>query len=264
MYYVKTKRGKIGRCNICSKEKRLSWDHVPPKGGITLSTMEMESLFRIFTSKEEAPKILESQNGLKFRTICKECNEFLGQKYDVAVNEFAISIGRYLKSNLHFPPTIHHRVKPIPLIKGVLGHLLAAKHEYDESLFDQQVRSFILDETSQIPEEIKVFFWIYPYNCTIVMRDFGMPAVRGKLDKMGFFQTLKYFPVAFLATDLQSYEGLDELTRFRILEISDEVEIPINLRRVKHQYWPEMVDDGNILFGGQAAANSIAANPKRK
>lgn len=264
MHYVKTKREAFGLCNICSKEKSLSWDHVPPKGGINLSTMEMENLFNVFTTKEDVRKIRESQNGLKYRTICKECNEFLGRNYDPTVNEFALTVGRYLKSNLIFPKIIHHKTKPLRLIKGILGHLLAAKAEYDDASFDVQVRDFILDIDSKIPDNIHVFYWIYPYDCTIILRDFGMPSVRGRFDDFGFFQTLKYFPMAYLVSDKPQYEGLQLLTTYKDAGKDQEIDLPIALNRIKHHYWPEMVDDKNLLFGGQAASNSVSASPKIK
>jgi len=262
MYYVKTKREKVGKCNICTKIKPLSWDHVPPKGGISLSTMEMENLFHVFTRKKETRKIRESQNGIKFRTICKECNEFFGVNYDTVVNDFSISVGRYLKTQIFLPPMLHHKTKPARLIRGILGHLLAAKAEFDDVIFDQQVRDFIFDLNAAIPENIHLFYWVYPYDCTIILRDFGMPAVRGSFKDIGFFQTLKSFPVAYLVSDQLQYEKLFELTKYRNCGIDEEIEIPIQLNRVEHHYWPEMVDRGNLLFGGQAVAGSITAIPK--
>jgi len=263
MYYSKTKREKIGQCNLCLEIKPLSWDHVPPKGGIELSTMEMKNLFNIFTGNLE-DKIRESQNGLKFRTLCKECNELLGQNYDPTVNEFAFSVGKYLKSSLKFPPIIHHKTNPIRLMKGILGHLVAAKLEPDECLFDSTVRDIIFNENTSIPEQLNIFYWIYPYNHTVIMRDFAMPSIRGNFSNFGFFQIIKYFPIAFLVTDLPNYEGLFELTKFRKFSINDEIDIPIQLNRIEHLYWPEIVDAGNILLGGHAASNSISASPKTK
>lgn len=264
MHYVKTKREKVGLCNVCSQVKSLSWDHVPPKGGIELTTMEMEKLLDVFTKTDNVRNIRESQNGLKFRTICKTCNEFLGQKYDPTVNEFALTVGRYLKSALKLPALIHHKTKPLRLMKGILGHLIAAKAEYDDVLLDTQVRDFILDEKSSIPDDIYIFYWIYPYNCTIISRDFAMPSVRGDFKDFGFFQTIKYFPIAYLISNKPRYENLLELTKYRNVAIDEEVDLPLDLSRSEHHYWPEMVDKRNLLMGGQAALNSVTALPKRR
>lgn len=263
MYYVKTKREKVGKCNLCLKDRSLSWDHIPPKGGIELSTMEMKNLFNVFAGDTKT-NIRESQNGLKFRTLCDKCNnEILGKEYDPTINEFAISVGLYLKSNLKFPPIIHHKTKPARLMRGILGHLVAAKIEMDESLFDETVREFIFDDNASIPGIINLFYWVYPYKRTVIMRDFAMPSARGDFGSFGFFQTIKYFPIAYLATDLPRYESLFDLTKYRECSIDEEVNIPIQLEKSNHYYWPEMVDKGNFVMAGQAASNSVSAQPKK-
>lgn len=264
MHYAKTKREKSGRCNICALEKNLSWDHVPPKGGIELTSMEMETLFQVFAGDRDNRKISESQNGVKFRSICKECNELLGHTYDPVINEFAISVGRYIKSGLSFPQTVSHKTRPVALMRGLLGHLLAAKADFEEVLFDVQVRDFFFDITAPIPEQIHIYYWLYPYSQIVIMRDFVMPAIRGNFDEMGFFHVLKYLPIAYLFSDKKSYEGLFELTQYRNLSLEDEIDIPIQLDRVEHQYWPEMVDEGNILVGGRSIRSSISASPRER
>lgn len=263
-HYIDTKREKVSPCNICRREDELTWDHVPPKGGIDLSAVEMEKVFELFVGKEEV-KFSESQNGVKYRTICKRCNETLGHRYDPALNEFSLTVGRYLRSGLTFPSVVHHRARPAAMIRGILGHLLAAKFQIDEVLFDRDVREFIFDESKPIPDNIFIFYWLYPYEQSITMRDFGMLAVRGDFGKnIGFCHVLKYFPIGYLIIDKPCYEGLEELTAYRHLSVEDEVEIPIRLDRVEHPHWPEIVDEGNIVFGGKSAKEAILARPKRR
>ncbi|MBU6390889.1 MAG: hypothetical protein KGJ87_08130 [Planctomycetota bacterium] len=264
MHYVKNKRDKVGHCNICTNSCSLSWDHVPPKGSIEISTVEMRVLYKTLAGKNEDLKIEESQNGLKFRTICRKCNEFLGHNYDPVIKDFAISVGRYLKSNLTFPNIIHHRTKPVKLMRGILGHILSAKVDFDKVQLDEQVRGFIFDKNAIIPDDIHIFYWIYPYDYTIILRDVVMPSVRGDFSNSGFFQIFKYFPIAYIITNLKTYEGLNELTIYRHLSIDEEVDIPIQLNRTEHYHWPEMVDNGNIVLAGPSASNAVFSVPKRR
>ncbi|MBI5634981.1 MAG: hypothetical protein HZA15_16050 [Nitrospirae bacterium] len=263
-HYVDTKRVKVGPCNICKRHDELTWDHVPPKGGIDLSAVEMEKVFELFVGQEET-KFSESQNGVKYRTICKSCNETIGHRYDPALNEFSLTVGRYLKSGLSFPRVVHHRARPAAMIRAILGHLVAAKIEIDDCLFDRDVREFVFDESKPVPKDLFIFYWLYPYEQSITMRDFAMPAVRGDFSKnIGFCHVLKYFPVGYLVIDKPGYEGLDELTQHRLLSVDEEVEIPIRLDRVEHSHWPEIVDDGNIVFGGKSTKDAILARPKKR
>jgi len=228
--------------------------------------MELENVLHLFTRKQEdRRKFTISQNGIKFRTICQKCNnKLLGKKYDPIINEFTISVGKYLQSTLILPKIIFHKTKPIALIKGILGHLLAARIPTYDGSFDVIARETILDEKKKIPNDIHVFYWIYPYAQVGIMRDFLMPSKRGDFSNFGFFQVLKYFPIGYLITDLPQYEKLDELTKFRQLSIHDEVEIPIRLNRIEDPFWPEIVDRGNFLFIGQSLESAMTAIPRRK
>lgn len=265
LYFTKFKREKVSQCNICKKIKPLSWDHIPPKGGIHLSSVEQETVFQHMTMPKDNRKYSISQNGVKYRTICKECNEIIGRKYDPVLNDFAYNMGKILKTNLILPSIIYYKTKPNLLIRAILAHLLAAKADIDEVTVDEQVRNIIFDEDASIPEEIKIFYWLHPYISTVIIRDIAMLAVRGKFGgKVGFFSILKYFPIAYLISNLKEYEGLSELTSYRNSKPQDIIDIPINLKDIRGPEWPEIVDDENMIAGGRSIQSSVSAIPKNK
>ena len=134
--YVKVKREKVSQCNICRREELLSYDHVPPKGGIDLSIVEQETILERVTVEQGKRKYSISQNGVKFRTICRKCNSILGEKYDTVLNDFAIGVGKFLKSTIDLPPIVHYETRPTALIRALLGHLLATKAHIDDVSFD--------------------------------------------------------------------------------------------------------------------------------
>ena len=264
MHFAKVKRDKVSVCNICQKRKSMTWDHVPPKGGVDLCKVEMTNLSGLMTSNEAELSLLESQNGLKFRTICKECNDLLGVNYDSTLNYFALTCSRYLKTNIQLPEVIHHKTKPQRLLKSIIGHLLAAKVEMENTHFDVAAREYVLDENAILPDDINIFYWVYPYKFTTVLRDFAMFTPRGTFNKPAIFQALKYFPIAYLCCTELRYANLTSLTDYRNCSINDEIEIPINLKRIEQPLWPEEPcdKDNNITFVGKSAANSIYARPR--
>ena len=260
MHYFKHKKDKFGVCNICLNEANLTWDHVPPKGGVQLAAVEMQTILQRLTKNKNEFTI--SQNGVKYRTICKKCNEFLGSTYDKAINEFARTVSLYIKSNVILPETILHKIFPNLIVKGILAHLLSAKAEIDEVDFDEKIRKIVLDKKSIIPSDIHVFYWIYPYEHTIIIRDSLMPSKRGKFDSFSFFHMLKYFPIAYLVSDSSYYQNLPELTNYCTNDNFLQVEIPIKLKRVENYNWPEVVDNSNIFIGGKSIESSIIAKPR--
>ncbi|MHA1170293.1 MAG: hypothetical protein ACTSRU_20900, partial [Candidatus Hodarchaeales archaeon] len=132
-----TKREEIiGICKICLQEKELSEDHVPPQGGIVIEPIEIRNAFDSVLKANLGRDYYISQNGVKFKTICKECNSKLGRLYDKDLNEFSIGVGRYISSSLKTPEVIRYRTKPNSIIRAILGHLLAVKSELDDLEFD--------------------------------------------------------------------------------------------------------------------------------
>jgi hypothetical protein len=266
-YINQGKRGKKGLCNICKQSASLSWDHVPPKRGFDLKPVEQITIVQRLTGHPEEQKPRISQNGVKYRTLCEQCNTRLGRRYDPVLNSFALGVGRILKSIVEVPPMIHYKTQPAKLIRAILGHLVAAKGVIDHNVVDQKIREFLFDDQAQIPEEIKIFYWIYPYEEIVVVRDVIMPAVRGNLSEFSelgtFSGILKYFPVAYVVCNLEQYEGLDELTTYRDLKLEETAEIPLRLTDIKHSEWPEMIDEGNFMAGGLNLNSSVHARPKK-
>ncbi|HEY0772367.1 MAG TPA: hypothetical protein VGD31_18735 [Sphingobacteriaceae bacterium] len=153
------------------------------------------------------------------------------------------------------------------LIRAILGHLLATKVDLDHASMDRDIRSFFLDESLPVPSDIHFFYWIYPYNQTVIVRDISMPSTHGLPRSgggFGIFNIFKYFPIAYAITDLPQYEGLEELTQFRSLKPVDEVEIPIRLNSIKSSTWPENTENDNIILTTTGTSSSFIAVPRRK
>jgi len=150
-FYKKYKKRKIGQCNTCQKTGKLTWDHVPPKGGIDLAPIEKDRIAPYFLSnlKLEKPEI--SNDGLKYRTLCKKSNNsILGKKYDPALNDFTKTFGKLSNSPLYLPKTIKLSIRPTAVIGAVLGHLLAARLSSVDSFSDPIIREIVLIKNHEV------------------------------------------------------------------------------------------------------------------
>ena len=262
MYYQKLRREKVSLCNICREEKTLSWDHVPPKGGIEVSRVEVDTILDRLGGNEGG-KPTYSQNGLKYRTICQDCNNYLGNEFDDEINSFARNVGSFLKSSLVIPQKSLFKIRPQRLMKALMGHLCAAKVDIENTTFDRLSREYVLDKNATLPDEVHIFYWVFPYNNFVNMRDFVMFTPRGLYKDPAMFQTLKYFPIAYMCTEASEYDGLPSLSKFRHYGLDAEVAIPVDFTLTKPRDWPEApTDDGNVIFGGQSAMRSLHATPK--
>ncbi len=81
-----------------------------------------------------------------------------------------------------------------------------------------------------------------------------MPSRYASLASFGIFSMLKYFPIAFLVTNLKEYEDLPSLSRDCPVDLDAEVQVTFTLNNLKSSDWPD--DGNNIVCGGGITANS--------
>lgn len=251
-------------CNICQQEKVLSIDHVPPKACPPAnSRVTSKLLYQMIGDKSFRPR--QDQNGVTFKTICSDCNNLLGSRYDPALVDISQRIESFLESNLSLPYSFEIECQPNAVMRSVLGHFLAAKTETDEVLIDGLIRPCVIDPSMPIHDDIHILYWVHPYENTVILRDFYMPAVRGRFGDPGFFNLLKFYPLAFLVThQLPSYEGLSSLHQFNKLAPSEKTNVQINLRSTKQSKFPEDCSGNNVLAIGRTERDSVYSVPKSK
>jgi hypothetical protein len=252
-------------CNICQEQTELTKDHVPPKTCQKFSQVLIHKLLSDSkTDKGFSPQI--GQNGLYYKTICPDCNNnILGGKYDKYLGDFTKNIESLIKSSIMIPGKISVRCYPNAIARSLLGHLLAAKTETDEVVLDQLIRPCVLDETISIPSSINIFYWIYPYKNIKVIRDFAMVSCTNTTRNFGYFNLLKFYPVAFLiAHDLEEYDNLDSLKDFKNMPFDQEAEISIKLNPIRYSNWPEDINNTNrfLLFGQSTFNDSVNVTPR--
>ena len=153
---------KIEKCSICGKITKLSFDHVPPKCCGNNKNLYYISLMPKFIGDERKfVKQRHSQNGIKFQTICNECNNNLGAKYDKDLGEFYKFV---IDSVNNFKYTSFFNIKNV--VKGIIGHLLAAS-EFDVSKPADAMRDFYLNKSNLLLDEYTLMICYYPYKDNI-------------------------------------------------------------------------------------------------
>ena len=126
MHYKKKKRKDIDLCNICGKSKRLTWDHVPPKCCNNRYAIKTNSWMEGIP--EESSYTKKYQNGIKFRSLCDECNnKVLGANYDKVLEEFANQLAIIMQTSIALPPVVKVPIKINRLCRAICGHMLARK-----------------------------------------------------------------------------------------------------------------------------------------
>lgn len=253
MKYIKVTR-KDTICNICQNNNTLSWDHVPPQGGIDLSSLEVRN-YNNTNFHPNSPNRDILQNGLKYRTLCKKCNSLLGSSYDTTFNQLMRDAFIFAQSELYLPQTILIKTFPTKVIKSLLGHLLASKTDYCKTKIDVITRNYLSDKNTILPTKIHIYCWFYPYNCTIVCSDkYQLNSFTGQ---SYYYSIIKTFPLAFaISLDNQLNELLinsTEITKYNHNNEDELATIPIRLINNMHWDYPE-----DLKYSGAQLVSSVS------
>ena len=208
------------------------------------------------------------QSGIKYRSICRECNtERLGRN-DIELAKFTKGVAEYLiLKGSETTYTISTKINRV--LRAICGHFLAMKSSFDRKVIsDKAIREYLFRGDKKL-ERLKVFCWFYPYSTIVNVRDVVVSGNIPSTHPTGFIGIMNVFPLAYMiSTKDENGCGLDNLSQYMTNDIDEEVVVTLHLRTafypgtnfLKHYLWPVNVVDEPYgamgLFGGQDLQNS--------
>jgi hypothetical protein len=272
---VLTRGAKEGYCRICKQFGELTRDHIPPKGSIIISPVELRTL-----GQHADIKPVVSQDGTNFRTICSYCNNtLLGTEYDPQLNKVSNKAGSLVKQvcdlsycGISLPSQVTIEVKPQRLARAIIGHLLASNYHpaqsdiNDSFLFPEASRKYFLNPNETLPKEINIYYWFYPDNRQVLVHGASM-VFWAKPDQPILFSLVKFFPIAYwIIWEKPEIFPIKcpFLFKNRNIGIDETEEIKINLSQYPRLDFPEHPYDGEeYVIGFNPQRTSVATKKKK-
>ena len=244
-----------GRCNRClAQGLPLTWDHVPPK---VCGNTRFVLVNRLFGDVLKTPPATSrSRNGTKYQTLCGPCNTFLGG-FDEALGEFSSEIIAYASGTRDREAPFAPSIRPSAILRSVLGHLLAAKLDTDSVPIDSWIRDYL--NGLPLDSRLKVYYWFFPYQLTVIARDFTFNDLSNFWNMDGLASVLKFLPLAFLVTDANVPLPFETLHQFSALAPSEAVAVPFNFEVSMTPYWPERPQRLHVVLGGAAFFDAMCS-----
>lgn len=266
---------KKGTCVICGNFGNLTRDHVPPKGVMPASEIEIHHL----RPGDENRKVERAYQAPTFPTICAECNgKRLGEQYDPALISFANGLIRWTRWSEMFDlrgtqnlATVD--INPAAVARAVVGHLLAAERSRKPcppgKMLEAMRRFFLEDDSGS---ELRIFVW--PYDGELVIaRGFStmelVPASGTTVRitrKPIFGDVLKFFPLAFWVLWGQSERPPIQCAEIPLF-VDTQTQIQIPLYNVPPRHWPEFPLSHEAVAWTDSTAlqgKTILKHPRRK
>ena len=251
-----------GHCNICGQLAKLTEDHIPPKGIIRPKQVELMTLTEMLSAERPRKSSRYFQSGVTYRTLCHACNtDLLGSKYDPSLVMLANEVRAYGLSTLTLPAVSAFTVRQNKVCRSVVGHLLAHGLESNrKGTALVQLTDYLLNPAATFPADIKLYYWLYPYDDQVVLKSFAFSAHYWNGLVVGML--MKFFPLSFLFTIDQPPEvnlSLDRLDDQLTQDIQDERRLLVRFSGLPLRRWPECPSDETMVLH---APNAVAAVPR--
>ncbi|UPR24965.1 metal-binding protein [Vibrio cyclitrophicus] len=195
-----------GYCLICGEHGRLSIDHVPPQGAITVTQIEQRHISEMTGAKSSTIKGVRSPNGSKFKTICHHCNSQILGVNDIEVARFNKLLTEKVITHFHTVQNPYNFVSldidAIKYARAMIGHILSAtsvvecRKEQNSSPFFDPLKEFVLGNDDAISETHDIYYWFYPHNRHLSAKYVHF-SNNGHSTGLSL---LSFFPIAFLVT----------------------------------------------------------------
>ena len=204
----------------------------------------------------------KSNNGLKWKTLCRQCNGDIVGCWDPALGEFTKRAEVLLSRSVMLPKCVALKIRGGAVLRSILGHVVAAKTQGDAVPMDAKIRDYLLGRTTLHPA-VQVFCWLYPFPPIIVARDFSWVEVVGEGGgSPGLATVVKFFPLAILVLDANEKGTLETkymtpIHPFASMGDVDEAEIEMWRDPIFHPGWPERAMGNHVVIGGRSYRDSV-------
>lgn len=201
-----TRKGKpSGYCIICGEYKNeLSKDHVPPQGAAISQINGQKTAHEFFLMKPDEVRPTLVRNGGFFKTVCKECNNYLSN-FDnelIRVNKLVDEkIRNHIKNKEESEDVISIPFDSGKYSRAMVGHLLAslpqsACDKKTDNKYILAMRRFVLGETNSI-ENVRFYYWFFPFSYQLMLHFFTYRT--NHLKTVG--SIISFYPVAFMLVE---------------------------------------------------------------
>lgn len=256
--FIRTVHGINGPCALCTQYSKLTENHVPPEAVGNHDAWLAQSYMTTMTADQELLFGRRFSRGIRFRTLCEECNNALGNSEDRALVDFYRRIQKLVDSPLRLPDTTVVAARPNLIIRGLYAHLASANDNGMPNVFDIEAREIFFHKRSLRLASWNLFYWVYQGPTMFLMRS-AFLASFGSNVEIDHVHILKASPLAFAFSQRPTLHGLPNMMKFVQQNDQAEVELPIILnRRDPHPVWPAVPYGNQVIFLGGSSYGLVA------
>jgi hypothetical protein len=246
--FIQPIHGTHGPCALCGYYSKLTDDHIPPESVGNFDRWNARSYLAASAANQDLLFGRRFNGGVRFRTLCADCNNGLGGKEDKTIAAFFESVKKLVESPIILTSTIKVTTRPNELYKGLMAHLVAANDNGIPSAFDIEARELFFGRKALRWSTWSLFYWIFVGSELFLMRNAYHTTWHPTVELRPLI-LLKLYPLAFMFVQENWFLGVPNLRTYLQPRDDEEAEVPIELRlRDENPFWPAVVAPSNVIM----------------
>lgn len=256
--YISSVKGTHGSCALCGHYEKLTDDHVPPEGVGNFDRWRGLSYMTKMSGNDQEIGSRRFPSGIRFKTICADCNNRLGGREDKALIDCYESVRKIVESPLLLSPLMQIPAKPNLIIRSLFAHIAAANDDGQPSRFDDEARAIFNNKKSLRLSSWNLFYWVHLGKDLFLARSLFHTTWSPVVEVHEMF-ILKMYPLAFLFIKKPTFFGLPNLMKFIQSRDEEDAEIPLfPYVSENHPVWPAYTSDNSAIMFGRNAYGLVA------
>tara|TARA_R110002096_G_scaffold279375_1_gene473580 strand:+ start:3257 stop:3967 length:711 start_codon:yes stop_codon:yes gene_type:complete len=218
-----------GICRICGKNKKLTFEHVPPQSAFNSQPVLFQKSVHLHDKNSYLyGKKIRSNQGAGGYYLCKSCNNLTGSYYGDSYKKFAY-MGMMALTNRIWASkiiTFEYAIQPLNILKQILSMFMSIDTS-DQLLNLKGLSVFILDKNSnELPDSLRVF--IYHTATKQVRNGWGMARTEKGTHFLGEI-TFPPFGVVYALNSEPTRKDFYEITDFKNYQFNQTVQARLKI-----------------------------------
>jgi len=158
-----------GKCHVCGKVGKLSFEHYPPRATGNNTMVKAYGFDRnfLFDPDVSKRKYIPLQQGFGQYTLCKECNEFAGKYYVPAYTDWCKQVKTVLSSTETDTKTVSLKMRinnPLAIMKQVLFIFFSVNNEKFREKHPELEAFICENDSTTFPKQYRLYAYLTKGN----------------------------------------------------------------------------------------------------
>ena len=226
------RQNKKGICKLCGDEKKLSFEHVPPRVAYNKTTryysFPQKDYYESKNILNFKPKGKIFQGGIGYHSLCEKCNNFLGFNYVRPFSSF-VNIGMNFIFNYDFD-FLYVKIdnqNPFRILKQIASMFISISDLTFSKMYPEFVEFVINPDKRDLSNRFRFYLYL---NNEGHFRKYGFPTFT---NFHGFICELTYPPFGYVLNIDNEFciDHLTEITHFKNFIDNSKNEIELGLHK---------------------------------